>query len=159
MFQDGHESRPGPQYRSPCCMQNLCELNNCGKCYKCAKSVLQIFARGQPVSEWCGVYFNKSSTVDKNFRSHMTHGYKLGSVFQTIVVLLQNLCKYKTVTDKHRLYFWVYVRHWWEYALSRWEPFLGPRPQTYWTRLWVWGWAIALFTSTPTSFTRLMNSQ
>lgn len=32
----------------------------------------------------------------------MTHGDKLGSVFQTIVVLLQNLCKHKAVTDKHR---------------------------------------------------------
>lgn len=44
-------------------------------------------------------------------------------------------------------------------TLSRWEPFLGPRPQTYCTRLWVCGWAMALFTSTPTSLTRLMNSQ
>lgn len=57
--------------------------------------------RDPPVPERRGVNFNESSTVDKNLRSHMTHGDQLGPVFQAIVVLLQNLYKHKTVIDKN----------------------------------------------------------
>lgn len=57
--------------------------------------------RHLPVPERRGVNFNESSTVDKNLGSHMTHGDQLGPVFQAIVVLLQNLHKHKTVTDKN----------------------------------------------------------
>lgn len=61
----------------------------------------QICARDQPVPERRRVNFNESSTVDKNLWSHMAHGDQLGPVFQAIVVLLQNLCKHKTVIDNN----------------------------------------------------------
>lgn len=49
--------------------------------------------RYQPVPKRCGVDLDETGTVDKDFGSHVTHCDQLGSVFQTSVVLFQNLHK------------------------------------------------------------------
>ena len=49
----------------------------------------------QPVSKGRSVDLDETSTIDKNLWSHVTHCDQLGSVFQTSVVLLQNLHKDK----------------------------------------------------------------
>ena len=54
-----------------------------------------IYKRHQPVPERRRVDLDETGAVDEHLGPHVTHRDQLGSVFQTSVVLLQNLHKHK----------------------------------------------------------------
>lgn len=67
-------------------IDSLCEISKWSENVK---------TRFQPVPKRSRVNFDETSTVDKNLGPHVTHCDKLCSVFQTSIVLLQNLHKIK----------------------------------------------------------------